>query len=500
LARGIAIFFGLIALFAVTLELYLRSRTRDHWHRMEVAAEHELSGGGLQGLLSARAMALGGAAIAGDSEARATFDLANAMLVSEYGLGEASAALAAADAVELAPQASQRAQSLKLASRALLEAAVGNPARAESLARQSVALGQQQAAPLFALGRARVRQGDLVGAGHALQAAVVREPDFIEARVAWAEVWLEQGERAKARDGLLAALQHARNHGRARLLLAELGDVSPDGHSAPANWEATCARDQAISPFIAAACDLARADRAWRNRDRDGAIRFADSAGRRRPALPRVLGGAAQLLASLGAVDRASACLDEATQIANPALPSLRWAKLAVELGRGQLADPPEELPIASSPWAPILMARIALASGRIEALAANFPELRSGSTEFKALALLGRTDAGGEAASDPAAMDPVRAYVKGLQARLEAKPSLAAALLARAMHGHGDACRAAGEYLAVCQVLGRIPDATAFASVANENSRCVNLPAASAAAVAKRTRKHASRRAPQSR
>ena len=226
--RGLAIVLGLVALFAVTAELYLRSRDRAHFRRLELAAEHELLGGGLQGLLRARAMALRGAATSGDAEAAATVALASAMLASEYGLPEADAAGRAADTVEAAPRASARAQSLKLASRALVEVAAGHAERAEALARQSVALGHKQASPLFVLGRVRLRQGNLAAAGHAFQAALVREPSFIEARVAWAEVWLEQGERERARENLLLALRRTPDHGRAQLLLAEILAASPD--------------------------------------------------------------------------------------------------------------------------------------------------------------------------------------------------------------------------------------------------------------------------------
>jgi hypothetical protein len=496
LLRGFAIFFGLVTISAVTVELYLRASDRAHWRRMETAAEHELLGGGLQGLLRARAMALGGAAVTDDTEAAATLALANAVLASEYGREEADAALAAANAVEAAPRASQRAQSLKLASRALVEVTAGRLDRAEALARQSVSLGHKQASPLFVLGRVRLRQGNLAAAGHAFQAALVREPGFIEARVAWAEVWLEQGERDRAKDALLAALRHTPDHGRAQLLLAELGSALPDRVGASASWEATCERDGSKSPFIASACDLARARRAVRDHDRDAAVRFADSAGRHRPADPRVLAGVAQLLASLGAVDRASSCYDEATRMASPTLPSLRWAKLAIDLGRGQLADFPEELAVASSPWAPVLKARIALASGGTKVLSATLREFPAGSAGLDALALPASAEAGGEAVAEPAGPEPASAYVRGMQALLAGKPSLAADLLAKSLYAHGDACRAAGEYLALCRELGRFPDADAFAWLARENVHCVNLPAASAAAAEARARKPARRAA----
>ena len=153
-------------------------------------------------------MALGGASMVDNAEPAATIALASAMLASEYGLDEAESARAAANAVEAAPRASERAQSLKLASRALLEVAAGHLDEAEGLVRQSLSLGHKQASPLFVLGRVRLRQGNLPAASHAFQAALVREPNFIEARVAWAEASIEQGEPEKARENLLKALEH----------------------------------------------------------------------------------------------------------------------------------------------------------------------------------------------------------------------------------------------------------------------------------------------------
>ncbi|HEX7498857.1 MAG TPA: tetratricopeptide repeat protein, partial [Polyangia bacterium] len=331
--RALAIFFGLVALFVVTGELCLRSRESAELRRIETAAEHELLGGGLDGLLHARALALGGAAHARDAEVAATLGLADAMLASEYGLNQADAALASARGTD-APGVSRRAGALKLATRALAEVTSGHLDRAEALALESVALGHKLASPLFALGRIRFRQGNLPAASRAFQAALVREPSLVEARVAWAEVWLEEGARDRAREALVAVLRHTPGHSRAQLLLAELDLASSDAPGEATAWQTACARDEKNSPFLAGACDLARAQRAARSHDGDGAIRFAAAAGRRRPAEPRVLAGAAQVLASLGAVDRAADCLAEARRIASPLLPSLRWARLAIELGR----------------------------------------------------------------------------------------------------------------------------------------------------------------------
>jgi thioredoxin-like negative regulator of GroEL len=482
LYRGFAIFFGLLALFGLAVELYMGSRGRSRGRRMEVSAESALLGGGLQGLLRARAMALGSSAVAGGTEAAATLALADAMLASEYGLDEGGAALTAAKTVEASPAASARAQALMLASRALVATTKGHPDEAEALARSSVAQGHKQASPLFALGREKFRRGDLPAAASAFQAALVREPAFVEARVAWAEVLLERGEQNRAKALLLDTLRRTPDHTRARLLLAEMSPLVEDAHAGVSVGEAVCSRDGSASPYIASACDLARARSAWAANNWDGAVKFADAAGQYQPANARVLGRAAQLLACLGAVDRAQACLDAAAGEVNPTLPSLRWARLAIRLGRGELVDLPKDLPASSSRWSSLLKARIALATGGIDGLAAALSSPDGMGKDLKALAVAMRESGTHEAVSGRGAERPVWAYVAGMRARLGGKSLLAMDLLGEALHGHGDACRAAGEYLAACEAVGRAPDAGAFTWLLGRNARCVNLPAAFAA------------------
>jgi tetratricopeptide (TPR) repeat protein len=364
-------------------------------------------------------------------------------------------------------------RSLSLASQALVELAAGNLPRAEALARQSVSLGQL-ATPQFGLGKVRFRQGDLAGASHAFQAALLREPEFAEAQVAWAEVWLEQGEWVRVRDTLGSVLQRTPDHGRAALLLAELGRVSRDAGGVQ-DWESTCQRDEKLSPFTATACELAGADQAWRTNDPKFAVALAKSAASRQPSDPRLLGLASQFLASVGAVDAAAACLDGAIKMASPLLPSLRWARLAIELGRGQLPSLPQDL-ARSSAWASFLLARMALASGGVQALAAALPGLQNGRPEIEELSALVSANHGTALAGT---MSPWQAYVRGLQAQLAGDAPLAAALFGQALRDNGEACRAAGEYLALQRQLAQPLDPGALAELRSENSDCVNLPPA---------------------
>jgi hypothetical protein len=71
---------------------------------------------------------------------------------------------------------------------------------------------------------------------------------------------------------------------------------------------------------------------------------------------------------------------------------------------------------------------------------------------------------------------DPVRAYVDGLRAHLDGDLAAAARHLEHALSGHGDACRAAGEYIATLRALKRRPAPTAFTALRAENAACVNL------------------------
>jgi hypothetical protein len=163
-------------------------------------------------------------------------------------------------------------------------------------------------------------------------------------------------------------------------------------------------------------------------------------------------------------------------RIASPSLPSLRWAQVAVDLGRGRLVDLAGGPKVASSPWAPIFIARNALASGGIKALATVLGELAGKSPQLDPFVALARGHATAPALA-AVASDPFRSYLAGMQARLEGNTALAVELLARALEAHGDACRAAGEYLGACRELGRAPDDTALAWLRRENAHCANLP-----------------------
>jgi hypothetical protein len=158
-----------------------------------------------------------------------------------------------------------------------------------------------------------------------------------------------------------------------------------------------------------------------------------------------------------------------------PGAPMLAWAAAAISLGQGRAGA----LPAGARPADPelrLLVARSSLAAGGVGALSAALDELGAGAVARDAdLAEIARLRGGGiaHAADD----DPVRAFVEGLRARLDGKLDVAADRLRHALSGHGDACRAAGEYRATLRALKQKPDPGLFAPLRADNAGCVNLP-----------------------
>jgi hypothetical protein len=97
------------------------------------------------------------------------------------------------------------------------------------------------------------------------------------------------------------------------------------------------------------------------------------------------------------------------------------------------------------------------------------------GDADLRALAQLSGREV--TASQDiPTDGDPWRAYLDGLRAELSGNLPEAARSFGRALSGHGDACRAAGEYAATSRLLKRPIDPTALMLLRAENASCVNL------------------------
>ena len=189
--------------------------------------------------------------------------------------------------------------------------------------------------PLYALGRARARNGDLPGAARAFEAAIIRAPGFSAARVAWAEVELDLGDAKAARATLQAVLAHATKDIRVGLI-AERGR----GRAGHAPETASAADRLSRGPL-----DPPGGGRALHAGPRPArapgriARRGADAGGGRRRAGARRAAAAGADRAGArpaGGVDRGAALADRARRSMAAAAPALAWADAAVSLGRGR--------------------------------------------------------------------------------------------------------------------------------------------------------------------
>jgi len=422
-----------------------------------------------------RAQALGrrlALANAGDREAAARWAFASAALASDYGVDttrETADALAHFGSEPPNDEASVIAAS----ARALDRLYVGSRDAAGQLAAGAAAVDSDQPQPLYALGRVRARAGDLPAAARALEAAIIRAPGFVAARSAWAEVELDLGDAKAARETLQALRAQAPADLHIALLLNE-AEAGLDVKTPPL---ADCPTDRWLPASVIATCTLARAERARRDGSRADARKLAEAAAVAAPEEPRLLSRIALALCQLGAVDRASGLVERARRSMAPTAPAFAWAAAAVSLGRGRASG----LPAGARPSDPdvrLLVARANLAAGGVGALSSTLDQLGAGAPAHDVdLAELARLRADGRAPAHASADDPVRAFVEGLRARLDGKLDVAADRLRHALSGHGDACRAAGEYRATLRALKQQPDPAAFAPLRAENADCVNLP-----------------------
>ncbi|HEY4185011.1 MAG TPA: hypothetical protein VGP07_08080 [Polyangia bacterium] len=475
--RGAALVGVVVACGGVAAAAWLvnRSHAGNEGRRLRAELAASLERGALADL--SRAQALGRRLAISDPrdrEAAAALAFTDAQLAVEYGvdsrreveemLGRVSATLAAGDPVSV----------MARAARALLLIRTGDRAEAIRVATSAAEAAPDAPAPLYALGRARALAGDPSAAGRAFEAAIVGTPTFFAARVAWAETRLDLGDARTADTTLAALIDMASLESapaqkadlRTRLLLDEAEQAL--GTAAPAPPAGACVEGRWPPPAITAACFLARAERARRAGAREEARAGAEAAARVVPDEPRLLARIALALAQLGAIDHAAALVARAGHLSAPEMPALAWARAAVALGRGAVGKSPPG-PRPADQETAVLSARIALSAGGPSAVGpalamlADAPPTRDAELRI----LLG---------GDSAPGDPLRAYVDGLHAQLDGDLARAADRFAHALSGHGDACRAAGEYIAATRALKRRVEPTIFAPLRAENAGCVNL------------------------
>ncbi|HXJ19364.1 MAG TPA: hypothetical protein VMT03_03955 [Polyangia bacterium] len=474
--RGAAWVVAISLVAGAAVYLLVARRGRDDGRRLRADLASALERGTFADL--GRAQALGRRLVvsnARDRQAAAELAFTDAMLAVDFGLEtarEADEALAGARAEETGA-ADDATIGLALAARALTRLRAGDLAGAVKTAASAVALAPDLPYPLYALGRARARAGDLAGAERALEAAIVEAPGFAAARVAWAEARLDLGDAKNARAGLTALGPSARD-ARAVLLMDEAEAAL--GLPLAGALDTICRPERWTPPAVVTGCILSRAGRARRAGARADARTQAEAAGRIVPDEPRLLARAALALAQLGAVDQGAALLARARRLVAPGLLPLVRAEAAVALGRGR-SPAPADAGRPLDPEARLLAARIGLASGGVTgleaALTALGPAARDADADLRTLARLVSRQHGEPEGAD---RDPLRAYVDGLAADLAGDPGRAVDRLRHALSGHGDACRAAGEYVGALRTLKQRPAADLLAPLRRENSGCINL------------------------
>jgi tetratricopeptide (TPR) repeat protein len=462
----------------VTWLVHTRSGAVDRQLDADLAAA--LDRGGIADL--GRAQAVGRRLVLGAGGGRseaAALAFADARLAIDYGVPTAPEAEEVLARFGLPDGRSDGPSTMAASAKALLAARNGDRDGAARIAAAAAAAEPGTPYPLYALGRARALAGDLPGAARAFDAASVVAPAFLASRVARAEVLLDLGNADGARPPLEAALSDSPGDPRAQLLIDEVG-VATRNHDASPRGAAICAGPWR-PPAIDTACLLAQAGRERRAGNRAGARADAEGAARAVPDEPRLLARAALLLAQLGAVDQAAGLLARARRRGAAEMPTFVWATAAIALGRGHAGALPAG-PRPADPETTLLIARAALAAGGVGALGAVLgglgPTARDRDGDLQRLGrLASRTPrlasgAPGQTAGD----DPMQAYIDGLAAQLAGDLVKATERFGHALSGHGDACHAAGEYVAALRAQKRRPDPAALARLRTENSRCVNL------------------------
>jgi hypothetical protein len=488
LTRAAIVIVAFLAAISAAVEVATRYRQGSGWRTLETQMRGDLQEGSLQGLLRARIAAARILAAEPDN-ARVTGQLAfiSAWLAHQYGLRsgrEAEQALARLGAL------SDREQRDLDVTGALLALDQGQRDRALQLA---VATARQDSSnddgddgpadlrPLLVLARIRALAGDPMGASKAAEAAIVREPHANAPLLAFAEARLDLGHHAPAEKSLRDVLARVPDHSRAILLLHLARQAAPA--AAPEGFEAlvgACRRDGAVSPVVAAACDLVFASTARAAGKRGAALEHALAAANRKISEPRVLAGTALVLAQLGRVDEADRLAEVAARTAAAQLPALAWARVAITLGRGELALPPPGL-LPGCQETRLLAARAALIAGGPSALSTFLADLgppaQTADADLRALSQLTVSAAAAAGKTRPPAVaeGPVAAYAQGLRARLAGDAPAAVRWLSAALDGHGDACRAAGEYLAAAR-LANHPITNELDPIRSVNGRCQNL------------------------
>jgi hypothetical protein len=453
---------AMVVVLAMLFQVAVSQRARHQWRSLNAGMHADVQRGGLQGLLRARLVGMRvGVAEPEDPDSAASLAWVSAQLAVGYGLSSDREAEQAAGRAER----SGGRPAVLAAARALIDLYRGQRERALSTAAAATA-GGTAAEPYLALACARAWSGELLAATRALEAARVIGPEGRDARVLWAELRIDLGDPAAALEALEPVIRVEPEDTEAQLLVAESQEAMGRSQPPPPSLAAGCQRDQQISPTLRAGCALERANRARLAGEARRALAQAHTASGIEPPQPRLLARIAQLLAQLGSVDQADLLLTAARRRGDDSMPAMAWAQTAIALGRGQPATVPAAPPTGSVTR--ILALRAAFASGGARALE-DWPADPLDDPEARLYL----------AAARGAALDnrgPLADYLLGLRARLAGDLQTAAIKLHGALSGHGDACRAAGEYVATVRALGHEVDLAALEPLRISNAGCTHL------------------------
>jgi tetratricopeptide (TPR) repeat protein len=372
------------------------------------------------------------------------------------------------------------------AAKALLALAEGDPLASAQAVRTGLADAPDDRRVLLAAIATRYRSGDVAGAAALLD----RQPRLAEiwgaGRPTLAALQIDRGRADAAWAVLRPASASGSNDALILLLIEEArradGNRARPG-AAPLSVPAVsaeriakaCARDQALSITVRAACLLNQAVTLRLAGDRGAALASARQVAALNSTNPRILGALAQLLANLGEIDEAAAQAEKGSHLASAAFPPLAWANVAIAIGRGGPASPPAGIQPGGSE-SRLVSARASEPGGPFPAAGASDPD-----PDLRWLSSLGLLGANHrqvikfvESLETRSDRSPVTAYVAGMLASKAGRRHLAARWLAEALTGHGDTCRAAQQYGIVLRKLKQTERIAAVqAALAEHNSRC---------------------------
>jgi len=398
-----------------------------------------------------------------DPDAWVRFGLVSAFLVLDYDVDAKKDAERALQHAERAPEASNERIALAATTRSLLALAAGDRGKAQQQAAVATTAASPEPPVYALLASARVRSlaGDTEGAAKDLDLAMRIASDNAPVMLDWAASRLDQGDPVAARRTLQALLEKDAEYSRARLLLADAERALGE----PAwvkSLNLACKSDAKISRDVRVLCSVGSAMHGRLEGDRGRALRKVKAAAQTTED-PIVLARISLLMALLGEVDLADKTLARAGKAADRAAIPLRWADLAIRLGRGETG---ESLPVVEHPAGPerdLVALRAAYARSGPTGLAAVLKALPPGIAdidwEVRTFAKL--ENEGPLPKADSAMLErraerwnPIASYVLGIFAVREKDYKLAARRLEKAMAWHGDTCAAALLYV---DAVGRV-------------------------------------------